>query len=96
MFGLSINHPKDDFEQRCAPYAGMVYRHCLHMLKNVHEAEDAAQESMLRAFRAIFEGEIANTSERATKLTKADLIAAAFLAAFIVLFGIAPQLIMNL
>ena len=52
MFGLSINHPKDDFEQRCAPYAGMVYRHCLHMLKNVHEAEDAAQESMLRAFRA--------------------------------------------
>ena len=51
---------------------------------------------MLRAFRAIFEGEIANTSERATKLTKADLIAAAFLAAFIVLFGIAPQLIMNL
>ena len=30
----------------------MVYRHCLHMLGNPHEAEDAAQESMLRAFRA--------------------------------------------
>ena len=44
--------PKQDFEERCAPYAGMVYRHCLHMLKNVHEAEDAAQESMLRAYRA--------------------------------------------
>ena len=52
MFGIPIHPPKDDFEQRCAPYAGMVYRHCLHMLKNVHEAEDAAQESMLRAFRA--------------------------------------------
>ncbi|MBR5546835.1 MAG: RNA polymerase sigma factor [Clostridia bacterium] len=52
MFGLSIHHHRDDFEQRCAPYAGMVYRHCLHMLKNVQEAEDAAQESMLRAFRA--------------------------------------------
>ena len=52
MFGISIHQPKDDFEQRCAPYAGMVYRHCLHMLRNVHEAEDAAQESMLRAFRA--------------------------------------------
>lgn len=52
MFGISIHPPKDDFEERCAPYAGMVYRHCLHMLKNVHEAEDAAQESMLRAFRA--------------------------------------------
>lgn len=40
------------FEQLCAPYAPMVYRHCLHMLRNPHEAEDAAQESMLRAFRA--------------------------------------------
>lgn len=52
MLGLPFHQPKDDFEQRCAPYAGMVYRHCLHMLRNVHEAEDAAQESMLRAFRA--------------------------------------------
>lgn len=52
LFSLFIHPQKDDFEQRCAPYAGMVYRHCLHMLKNVHEAEDAAQESMLRAFRA--------------------------------------------
>lgn len=40
------------FEQLCAPYAPMVYRHCLHMLRSPHEAEDAAQESMLRAFRA--------------------------------------------
>ena len=52
MLGIPLHQPRDDFEQRCAPYAGMVYRHCLHMLKNVHEAEDAAQESMLRAFRA--------------------------------------------
>ena len=43
------------FERLCAPYSGMVYRHCLHMLGNPHEAEDAAQESMLRAFRA-FDG----------------------------------------
>lgn len=40
------------FERRCGPYASMVYRHCLHMLKHPQEAEDAAQESMLRAFRA--------------------------------------------
>lgn len=52
MMGLPFHTPRQDFEQRCAPYAGMVYRHCLHMLRNVHEAEDAAQESMLRAFRA--------------------------------------------
>ena len=52
MSVFPIRRRADDFEQRCAPYAGMVYRHCLHMLKNVHEAEDAAQETMLRAFRA--------------------------------------------
>lgn len=40
------------FASECAPYAPMVYRHCLHMLKSPQEAEDAAQESMLRAFRA--------------------------------------------
>ena len=52
MLGLPFHPPRQTFEERCAPYAGMVYRHCLHMLKNVQEAEDAAQESMLRAFRA--------------------------------------------
>jgi len=52
MLGLPGRRTAADFEVRCAPYAPMVYRHCLHMLKNVHEAEDAAQESMLRAFRA--------------------------------------------
>ncbi len=52
MLGFSTRQSQNSFEERCAPYAGMVYRHCLHMLKNVHEAEDAAQESMLRAFRA--------------------------------------------
>ncbi len=48
---------------------------------------------MLRAFRAIFEGDISLASERASRLTLADLAAAAFLAVFIVLFGICPQLI---
>lgn len=42
----------EQFERRCGPYAPMVYRHCLHMLRHPQEAEDAAQESMLRAFRA--------------------------------------------
>ena len=40
------------FGELCEPYSAMVYRHCLHMLKNHHDAEDAAQEAMLRAFRA--------------------------------------------
>ncbi len=48
---------------------------------------------MLRAFRRIFEGDIAAASQRATRLTATDLVAAAFLAAAIVLFGICPQLV---
>jgi RNA polymerase sigma-70 factor, ECF subfamily len=58
----------DAFTALCAPYANMVYRHCLQMLKNAADAQEAAQEAMLRAFRAIeaFEG----NSELATWLFK--------------------------
>lgn len=45
---------------------------------------------MLRAFRRVFEGDIGHTSQRATKLSALDITAAAFLAFFIVLFGILP------
>ena len=45
---------------------------------------------MLRAFRNIFEGPVGRTTERATKLTAMDIMAAGFLAFFIVLFGILP------
>lgn len=48
---------------------------------------------MLRAYRRIFEGKTALTTERATRLSCADLAAAAFLAFFIVLFGIIPPVI---
>lgn len=43
---------RKSFEEICGPYAGLVYRHCLQMLGNAHDAEDAAQETMLRAFRS--------------------------------------------
>jgi RNA polymerase sigma-70 factor, ECF subfamily len=48
----------DAFIQLCAPYENMVYRHCLQMLKTPADAQDAAQEAMLKAYRAIasFEG----------------------------------------
>ena len=45
---------------------------------------------MLRAFFRIFEGPVHATSERATKLSVSDIVAACFLAVFIVLFGIVP------
>ena len=50
--GKNVRSDAEAFEQLCAPYSAMVYKHCLHMLRDPHEAEDAAQESMLRAFRA--------------------------------------------
>lgn len=48
----------DAFTVLCAPFEGLVYRHCLQMLKNSADAQDAAQETMLRAYRsfAAFEG----------------------------------------
>ncbi len=48
---------------------------------------------MLRAFRRIFEGDISPASERSSALSRTDIISAAFLAAFIVLFGICPQIV---
>ncbi len=48
---------------------------------------------MLRAFRRIFEGNTVLSTERATRLTCADIAAATFLAVFIVLFGIIPPVL---
>ena len=47
---------------------------------------------MLRAFRNIFEASVGHASERAVRLCCSDVMAAAFLAFFIVLFGIMPNL----
>lgn len=48
----------DAFTALCAPFEGLVYRHCLQLLKQPADAQDAAQETMLRAYRsfAAFEG----------------------------------------
>lgn len=43
----------DAFAELCAPFSPMVYRHCLQMLGREADAQDAAQEAMLRAYRAI-------------------------------------------
>ncbi len=48
---------------------------------------------MLRAFRRVFEGNVGLASERATGLSRADKFSAAFLAFFIILFGVAPFLL---
>ena len=41
------------FTSLCAPFEGLVYRHCFQLLRNEADAQDAAQETMLRAWRSL-------------------------------------------
>jgi RNA polymerase sigma-70 factor (ECF subfamily) len=41
-----------DFERQAAPFRREILAHCYQLLGSVHDAEDLAQETMLRAWRA--------------------------------------------
>jgi len=58
LFGRKLPDPTA-FEEAVAPYERQIYFTCLRIMGNKYDAEDCAQETLLRAYRAFlsFRGE---------------------------------------
>jgi RNA polymerase sigma-70 factor (ECF subfamily) len=53
MIAAACEGDEDAFRDLVGPLRRGIYAHCLHMLRSPHDAEDAVQETMLRAWRAL-------------------------------------------
>src|SRR5213080_1131748 len=71
---------QDAFPRLVEPYRAELHAHCYRMLGSVHDAEDALQDALLRAWRGIarFEGRSSLRSWLYTVATRTclDLVAA--------------------